>query len=194
MAEDQATHSTQNPFASPAITGAGHVEDGMKTKRSGWILAVVIVNFIYSMIPLLYFFTFYVFFVMMYQGWPDNQSVWMMLVFPIGIFLFPGMCFLFAGIGLIYRKQWGRILAFVIGGFMTLFGLYFIFIACMLPSLEGDDPDLLASVIGVLVMGLVFLAYPFVTYGVLLRKKYAAEFVKPVQSVPTQSEETHDLR
>ncbi|PHS11080.1 MAG: hypothetical protein COA78_10545 [Blastopirellula sp.] len=154
------------------------------------VLAVAVVNLVFGVLGLLCT-GFSVFGALMvsYQisTMPEGESVvfndsfiMYMIIGTVLIYFLPSVGFIMTGLGLIYRKQWGRILAFVMGGVMTLFGLYCVgagvWMVSMLTDITNMGPNS-TSAFGSIIFGLFALLYPVMTYSILLRKKYAAEFI-----------------
>jgi hypothetical protein len=91
-----------------------------------------------------------------------------------------------AGIGVVNRRQWGRILTLVLGGFSALVGLLYLIAAIqvlatpMPPPAFGGPPGAggakAVTFLVTLLLALVFIGYTIWTYIVLLNSRYAAEF------------------
>lgn len=87
------------------------------------------------------------------------------------------------GIGVMGRKQWGRILTLVLGGFAALVALLFIWfgvVALPEPTPPGGIPPAVPPPLGPAVLsffvGLVFLGYTILAYLILLNPSHGAEF------------------
>ncbi|MGY8770356.1 MAG: hypothetical protein ACKVH8_18225 [Pirellulales bacterium] len=192
MNDNTPTPVEHNPFSSPQVDTTAATATDEKSPPSGMVLAIAIVNLIFGVLGIICTgFSVFGFLMIRYQvsngGMPAQQSavfqgsfIWYMIIGTVCVYFLPSVGFLMTALGLIYRKQWGGIMAFIMGALMTLVGLYCIGIGIWVslgPAALGGGQDTFISVIGVLIMGLAILVYPNLTYGVLLRKKYVAEFV-----------------
>jgi hypothetical protein len=84
-----------------------------------------------------------------------------------------------AGVGVINRRQWGRVLALVLGGIAAVAGLLSLFAAVMVmatPALGPFDDIRVMIFMIYLLLAMVFLGYCIWTYVVLLNSRYSAEF------------------
>lgn len=178
MEDDQAIPPAENPFVSPAMGGAGQTEDGLKAKRSGWILAVAVVNFLYGVLPLLLSgFSLLGLIFSLIQSDEDISELWWMFVLYFLFFLLIGASFTLAGIGLIYRKQWARVLSFVNALLVLVLGL-----SIASHPFMSDLPVAPDRILPAIIIISILLAYPILTFSVLLRRKHAAEFIKNISN------------
>ncbi|PHS11079.1 MAG: hypothetical protein COA78_10540 [Blastopirellula sp.] len=197
MNDDNPTPAEQNPFSSPEVDTTTVTITDNKSAPSGVVLAVAVVNLVFGVLGLLCTgFSVLGFLMISYQissgNMPAPQAAAfqgsnfvMMIIGTVCVYFLPSVGFIMTGFGLIYRKQWGRILAFVMGGVMTLLGLYCVGAGVWRMSMMGDITNFGPESIGVffsIIFGLFALLYPVMTYSILLRKKYAAEFIAQPQS------------
>ncbi|PHS11085.1 MAG: hypothetical protein COA78_10570 [Blastopirellula sp.] len=164
-----------NPYSSPQVETFNKAEqvDGRKSPPSGMVLAVAIVNFILGGLGLLCTGYSVLFTVRPAVGSSPfaQPGMWFIALVVMCLYGLPSVGFVLTGIGLLYRKQWGRILAFVVAGLMGLLGLWNIGIGLR------NTNELIPSVN----TGLILLLYPLMIFIVLLQRKYANEFVKVLQ-------------
>ncbi|PHS11076.1 MAG: hypothetical protein COA78_10525 [Blastopirellula sp.] len=177
MSDDPVINPEDNPYVSPATVGASQAEDAFQPKRSRWILAVAVVNLIYSIAPLFYAGMMVINLVFYFPRFLYPIFLWIYMT----VFLLPGASLLISGVGLIYRKQWARILSLVIALLMMGCGVWIASIPFWASS--PIDPS---SMIAVLVYAGIFFAYPILTFCVLLRRKQAAEFTKNIETKSEQ--------
>ncbi|MGY8770357.1 MAG: hypothetical protein ACKVH8_18230 [Pirellulales bacterium] len=143
-----------NPYSPPqvdTINKAKHV-DGRKSPPSGVVLAVAVVNFILGGLGLLCTgYTVISIVASLGSSTPSGQpGVWFVALIVMVIYGLPPVGFVLTGIGLLYRKQWGRILSFVIAAFLGILGIGIIGIG--LTNTNEPIPPVIS--------GLVVLLYP----------------------------------
>jgi LSD1 subclass zinc finger protein len=85
--------------------------------------------------------------------------------------LFGGL-YIFAGIGVLNRRSWSRILSLVLGGFTGLSALFSLLGALRLMA----NPGQMGSGLGNLVFAALQLAFVVFMYTILLNSRYASEF------------------
>ncbi|PHS11078.1 MAG: hypothetical protein COA78_10535 [Blastopirellula sp.] len=182
MNDDPVINPDDNPFSSPEVDTTIAAATDKQAAPSGVVLTVAIVNLLFG-IPGLICTGFCVFAAVMMgyhisRGYMPPQIIAdyqrsMLWYISMGICIcFPALVgFILTGLGLLYRKQWGRILAFVMGPYII--GMGFFTGLTDGPALQDRN----ITIISTLVMGIVFLSYSILTYSILLRKKYAAEFI-----------------
>ncbi|PHS11075.1 MAG: hypothetical protein COA78_10520 [Blastopirellula sp.] len=185
MDEELAIETASNPYAAPATLETGQTVDGVKSQRSALILVVAIVNFIYAIPPLLMLLLFGFSMGMLLLNSPEaftgknlTELLTMVISDILPYIFFATFGFLLSGIGLIYRKQWARILSLVLALIMLCGGL-----AMAGYAYTATDPS---SLLPLLINMSIFMAHPIITFSILLQKKYAAEFTK---NIATKSEQ-----
>jgi hypothetical protein len=92
-----------------------------------------------------------------------------------------GIGAIFAGVGIVNRAQWGRVLCLVLAGFAAVVGVLYLIGAISIisaPRIGGpgfNDGRGLGFMIS-LFIGLLFLGYCVWSFAVLLNSRYGAEF------------------
>lgn len=165
---------SDNPFQSPTTSSAAAYGYSASVERSGWVTTVGIVNLVFGSIQLLcggcMSFGGLMFIGPMREaiqkemdGGPGPEVadfVGVFMVVMIVVLLASGALLIAAGVGVLKRRPWGRILTFVLGG-LTGVGTLF--------NMASMDPG------SIIPIGLG-IAYCALVFGVLCKSRYAAEF------------------
>ena len=98
----------------------------------------------------------------------------MVILFSV-VFLLFGVGMILAGVGILNRRNWARILTFVLAAFMAIFALLHLvslFQTISAPPVPGKTTAILVA----LLMVMIEIAYVVLSYTVLLNSRYAGEF------------------
>jgi hypothetical protein len=82
-------------------------------------------------------------------------------------------------VGVINRRQWGRVFTLILGGIAGVKSLLAIFLAIMVmsqPARGPFDDDRVVGFMVLMMLALLYLGYCIWTYVVLLNSRYGAEF------------------
>jgi hypothetical protein len=108
---------------------------------------------------------------------PFQVAAGVFVVFAI-LFIIFGVLYLVGGIGVLQRRNWGRIMSLVMAGFSALFGIiYLIGIVGTLAQPGPPDSKVLGILIGLLLAGMFF-THCVMSFVVLLSSQNAAEFLE----------------
>jgi hypothetical protein len=159
-------------------------EDYFRPQRSGAVTGVAVINFVMGGLVLLFGLCgFMAVLVEASEGWHGGGggiaglgiAVFLVIVFFILIWAVGAII---AGVGVINRRQWGRVFTLVLGGIAGVKGLLTIFLAVLVlnaPARPFDD-DRVIGLMVLMMLTLLYLGYCIWTYVVLLNSRYGAEF------------------
>jgi hypothetical protein len=109
-----------------------------------------------------------------------TRDVEKVITFEILFFLGWGVLSIAAGVGLLLRQQWARIVALVLAGVASLAGLGEIVFSVIVLSAGSRVPQVIPMLLLIflvkMVMGLILVFYCIWTYVVLLNSRNASEF------------------
>lgn len=158
---------------------------GYGPERSGAVTGAAVINFVVGGLVLLLGLCLMVVFVaaagefgrrggFAFPGVGGGMAI--LILFAVGLLSW-GLGAIVAGIGVVNRRQWGRVLTLVLGGFGILIGLLFLVGAIQILSnpFAGGGERTLSFLISLLI-AIAFLGHCIWTYIVLLNSRYGAEF------------------
>ena len=89
-----------------------------------------------------------------------------------------GIGVIVAGIGVINRSQWGRVLTLILGGIAALVALLFVWAGVHSLTEQGQfgGPPDVGGVLLLFLTGLILLGYTILAYIILLNPVYGSEF------------------
>jgi hypothetical protein len=108
-----------------------------------------------------------------------EQGVFVIALLVCLVILFWGVGAVSAGIGLLNRRNWARVLTLILGGFGAIAGLFFLFLAGAMFFVPRFGPGANMLIVGYLIylfLGLLFVGYGLWIYLVLLSSRYSVEF------------------
>ena len=155
-------------------------DDFGRPERSGAVTGVAVINFVIGGLVLLFGMCgFLALLVEASEGRPMRGTEFA-IVFVIILFtLIWSVGAIIAGVGVINRRQWGRVLTLILGGIAMVKTLSAIVLGVLfMSSLRGGplDEDSLLGFMLLAMLGLMYLGYGIWTYVVLLNSRYGAEF------------------
>ena len=162
-------------------------EGGYRRPQSGAVTAIAVIHFVLGAIVVLMSFCG-VLVILIVAGEADKAGAFAMpgvgggfvasFVVVLLIFLW-GLAAVVAGIGIVNRSQWARILAMVLAGIAAAGGLFFLFAAVStLTTNAGAGPveDQLVGFVACVLIGLLLIGHCVWSFVILLNSRYAAEF------------------
>jgi hypothetical protein len=159
-------------------------DDFGRSQRSGAVTGVAVINFVVGGLVLLFGLCgFLGALVEASEGWRPRGGFAgseFAIVFVIILFtLIWSIGAIIAGVGVINRRQWGRVLTLILGGIAVVKGLLAIALAVVLmssmPRGAFDDDRILGFMVLALI-SFLYIGYGIWTYVVLLNSQYSAEF------------------
>ncbi|PHS11082.1 MAG: hypothetical protein COA78_10555 [Blastopirellula sp.] len=183
----------ENPYRSPEDTTALQEVAEKTSPPSKVVLVVAVVNFLLGTLGLICSgVSIYVLVVSLTAdaSWvragpveadSSDSIFWVIALFFIVVNCLLTGVFLLGGIGVLFRKKWGRTLTLLLAVFICSMGIVLIFL-CILGMLMDEPIEILPLVL----LGLGMQIYPVLVFSTLTREKYAAEFAK------TRPEATED--
>ncbi|PHS11081.1 MAG: hypothetical protein COA78_10550 [Blastopirellula sp.] len=190
MNDDNPTPTEHNPFSSPEVDTS--TVAGQEVTKSAAVLAVAVANFVLGTLGLLCtgYSMYGVLNVMDQFSGPDSPFsngqnplgpwfLWVAVGVTLLFYFVPSVCFILTGMGVLHRRQWGRIMSFVLGGLCTMAAMFYLGLTAWMLTMAG-------GILGagfMLGFSLILAIYPAMVFSILFRKKYAAEFVKPAKTL-----------
>jgi hypothetical protein len=182
---------SRDHYAEPPPPGRGryddyddYLEDDFgRPQRSSAVTGVAVINFVIGgLVLLIGMCGFLGVLVEASEGWRHGGGLAgreFAIVFIIILFiLIWSIGAIIAGVGVISRRQWGRVLTLILGGIAMVKTLSAIVLCVLfLSSVRGpvDDDSFLGFML-LAMLGLMYLGYGIWTYVVLLNSRYGAEF------------------
>ena len=160
-------------------------EDFFRPQRSGAVTGVAVVNFVMGGLVVLFGLCgFMAALVEASEGWHGGGGSIAGLGFAVFVvidlfILIWAAGAIIAGVGVINRRQWGRVFSLILGGIAGIKGLLAIFLAFMLmasPPRGPFDDERVLGFMALMMFTLLYLGYCIWIYVVLLNSRYSAEF------------------
>jgi hypothetical protein len=155
-----------------------------RPQRSGAVTGVAIANFVFGGLVILFGLCgFLAALVEASEGWRPGGGLTgagfaVFLVIDLFVLIW-AIGAIVAGVGVINRRQWGRVLALILGGIAGVKSLLAIFLMFMImgsPARGPFDDDRFLGLMVLFMLALLYLGYCIWTYVVLLSSRYSAEF------------------
>ncbi|PHS11086.1 MAG: hypothetical protein COA78_10575 [Blastopirellula sp.] len=164
-----------NPYSSPQIEPEQIESELGVAERSSTVHLVAVLNLILGTLGLVYSGTslFWVVSIVIRYGLSPlgGYSLWLVIGVIVLFVFIPSSCLLLAGLGILYRQQWGRSISFALASLGVLFAI--------VTWGLGIGMIMANHTIGavfVLLLGLILAIYPIMVFTILRSKKYKAEF------------------
>ena len=159
-------------------------EDYFRPQRSGAVTGVAIINFVLGGLVILFGLCgFLAALVEASEGWRHGgglAGVGFAVFVVIDLFvLIWAVGAIIAGVGVINRRQWGRVLTLILGGIAgvkSLLAIFLMFMVMASPARGPFDDDRFVGLMVLMMLALLYLGYCIWTYVVLLNSRYGAEF------------------